>query len=88
MPPHLLTKFEIEDVAVWRNSCGNVAESTTHFFLYCTHAFNKRLALASKIKDIDKHIFKKNDSFITRTFLFGGENLYITDNNYVLDVTI
>ena len=35
-------------------SCGDSVESTTHFFLYCTHFSNQRLAFINKIKDIDK----------------------------------
>ena len=48
--------------------CGNLAESTTHFFLHCTHFSNQKLALINKIKDI----FEKNDSLITQTSSFWG----------------
>ena len=69
-------------------SCGNFVESTTHFFLHCTHFSNQRLTLINKIKDIDKHIFDKNDSLITQTLLFGDEKLSITDNKSILEATI
>ena len=66
-------------------SCGNFVESTTHFF---PHFSNQRLTLINKIKDIDKHIFDKNDSLITQTLLFGDEKLSITDNESILEATI
>ena len=69
-------------------SCGNFVESTTHFFLHCTHFSNQRLTLINKIKDIDKRIFDKNDSLITQTLLFGDEKLSITDNKSILEATI
>ena len=69
-------------------SCGNFVESTTHFFLHCTHFSNQRLTFINKIKDIDKRIFDKNDSLITQTLLFGDEKLSITDNKSILEVTI
>ena len=69
-------------------SCGNFVESTTHFFLHCTHFSNQRLTFINKIKDIDKRIFDKNDSLITQTLLFGDEKLSITDNKSILEATI
>ena len=42
----------------------------------------------NKIKDIDKHIFDKNDSLISQTFLFGDEKLSITDKKSILEATI
>ena len=69
-------------------SCGNFVESTTHFFLHCTHFSNQRLTLINKIKDIDKRIFDKNDSLITQTLLFGDEKLSITDSKSILEATI
>ena len=69
-------------------SCGNFVESTTHFFLHCTHFSNQRLAFINKIKDIDKCIFDKNDFLITQTLLFGDEKLSITDNGSILEATI
>ena len=69
-------------------SCGNFVESTAHFFLHCTHFSNQRLTFISKIKDIGKRIFGKNDSLITQTLLFGDEKLSITDNKSILEVTI
>ena len=68
--------------------CGNFVESTTHFFLHCTHFSNQRLTLINKIKDIDKCIFDKNDSLITQALLFGDEKLSITDNKYISEATI
>ena len=68
-------------------SCGKFAESTTHFFLYCTHFSNQRLTLINKIKDIDKRIFDKNDSLITQTLLFGDEKLSTTDYKSILEAT-
>ena len=69
-------------------SCGNFVESTAHFFLHCTHFSNQRLTLINKIKDIDKHIFDKNDSLITQTLLFGDEKLSITDSKSILEAAI
>ena len=69
-------------------SCGNFVESTTHFFLHCTHFSNQRLTFINKIKDIDKRIFDKNDSLITQTLLFGDGKLSITDNKSTLEATI
>ena len=69
-------------------SCGIFAESTTLFFLHCTHFSNQRLTLINKIKDIDKRIFDKNGSLITQTLLFGDEKLSITDDKSILEATI
>ena len=69
-------------------SCGNFVESTAHFFLHCTHFSNQRLTLINKIKDIDKHIFDKNDSFTIQTLLFGDEKLSITDNKSISEAKI
>ena len=46
-------------------SRGNFADSTTQFFLRRFHFSNQRLTLINKIKDINKRIFEKGDSFIT-----------------------
>ena len=69
-------------------SSRNFGESTTHFFLHCTHFSNQILTLINKIKDIDKRIFDKNDSLITQTLLFGDKKLSITDNKSILEATI
>ena len=69
-------------------SCGNFVESTTQFFLHCTHFSNQILTFINKIKYIDKRIFDKNDSLITQTLLFGDEKLSITDNKSILEATI
>ena len=69
-------------------SCGNFAESTTHLSHHCAHFPNQRSTLVNKIKDIDKHIFDKNDSLITQTLLFGDEKHSITDNKSILKATI
>ena len=69
-------------------SFGNFVESTTHFYLHCTHFSNQKLTLINKIKDLDKLIFDKNDSLITQTLLFGEEQLSIKDNKSILEATI
>ena len=69
-------------------SCGNIVESTKHFFLHCTQFSNQRLTLINKIKDIEKRIFDKSDSLLTQTLLFGDEKLSITDNKSILEATI
>ena len=69
-------------------SFGNFVESTAHFFLHCTHFSNQKLTFISKIKDIGKRIFDKNDSLITQTLLFGDEKLSMTDNKSILEATI
>ena len=69
-------------------SCGNFVESTTHFFIHCTHFSNQRLTFINKIKDIDRRILDKNDFLITQALLFGDEKLSITDNKSILETTI
>ena len=83
-------KFQhnFEDAINSSCSCGNFAESTTHFFLHCTHFSNQRLTLINKIKDIDKCIFDKSNSLITQTLLFGDKKLSVTDNKSILEATI
>ena len=85
-----LLKFQhnFEDAINPLCSCGKFVESTTHFFLHCTHFSNQRLTLINKIKDIDKRIFDKNDSLITQNLLFGDEKLSTTDNKSILEATI
>ena len=81
-------KFQHNFVDAINPLCGNFGESTTHFFLLCTHFSNQMLTLINKIKDIDKRIFDKNNSLITQTLLFGDEKLSITDSKSILEVTI
>ena len=69
-------------------SCRNFVESTSHFFLHCTHFSNQRLAFINKIKDIDKCIFDKNDSLITHTRLFGDEKISMTDKKSIVEAII
>ena len=45
------------------------------------------MTLINKIKDIDKRIFDKKDSVITKTLLFGEEKLSKKDKS-ILEATI
>ena len=47
-------RHNFQDAANPLYSCESFVESTTNFFLHCTHFSNRRLALINKIKDIDK----------------------------------
>ena len=46
------------------------------------------MTLTNKIKDIQKHISKKNNSLITRTLLSGDKKPSITDSKSKLEATI
>ena len=81
-------RHNFEDAIKPLCSCGNLVESTTHFFLHCTHFSNQRLTFVNKIKDFDKRIFDKSDSLIIQALLFGDEKLSITDNKSIIEVTI
>ena len=74
-------------------SCGNIVESTTHFFLHCTHFSNERLTFINKIKDIDKRVFDKkwlphnpDSSFWRRETLHNRQQIYIRSNNSVFNI--
>ena len=74
-------------------SCGNFVESTTHFFLHCTHFSNQRLTLINKIKDIDKRVFDKkwpphnpHSSFGRRKTFHNRQQIYIRSNNSVFNI--
>ena len=72
------TNFDInfEDAINPLRSCGNFAESTTHFFLHCTHFSNQRLKLSNKIK----YSFWRRETFHNR------EQIHIRSSNSVFNI--
>ena len=50
-------------------SCGNNIETLAHFLLHCPHYSNERSTFLNTIRNINRHIFDKNGSQITKTLL-------------------
>ena len=50
-------------------------ETTTHFLLHCPLFQSARQSLLINIKEIGESILKKHDKLITKTLLYGDDNL-------------
>ena len=69
-------------------SCGNDIETSAHFLLHCPHYSNKRSTFLNTIRNINRHIFDKNDLQITETLLYGDRFLDDKSNTLILNATI
>ena len=85
----LLTRFRLGLSHLWEHkfknrfqdshnptcSCGNDIQTLAHILLQCPHYSNERLFFLNNIRNIDTHIFDKNDLQITETLLYGDSSL-------------
>ena len=71
---------------IW--SCGNDIETLARFLLHCTHYSNERSTFVNTIRNINRHIFDKNDLQITETLLYGDSYLDDKSNTLILNATI
>ena len=69
-------------------SCGNNIETLAHFLLHCPHYSNERSTFLNTIRNINRHIFDKNDLQITKTRLYGDGSLDDKSNIVVFNATI
>ena len=69
-------------------SCGNDIETLAHFLLHCPHYSNARSTFLNTIRNINRHIFDKNDLQITETLLYSDSSLGDKSNTLILNATI
>ena len=69
-------------------SCDNDIETSAHIFLHCPHYSNKRSTFLNTIRNINRHIFDKNDLQITETLLYGDRFLDDKSNTLILNAII
>ena len=69
-------------------SCGNDIKTLAHFLLHCPHYSNERSTFLNTIRNINRHIFDKNDLQITETLLYGDSSLDDKSNTLILNATI
>ena len=69
-------------------SCGNDIETSAHFLLHCPHYSNERSTFLNTIRNINRHIFDKNDLQITETPLYDDSSLDDKNNTLILNATI
>ena len=62
---------------------GNDIETLAHFLLHCPHYSNERSTILITIRNINRHIFDKNDLQITETLLYGDSSLDNKRNTYI-----
>ena len=69
-------------------SCGNDIENSAHFLLHCPHYSNERSTFMNTIRNINRHIFDKNNLQITETLLYVDSSLDDKSNTLILNATI
>ena len=69
-------------------SCVNDIETLAHSFLHCPHYSNERSTFLNTVRNINMHIFDKNDLQITETLLYGDSYLDDKSNTLILNATI
>ena len=81
-------KHGFQDSLITICSCGNDIETLANFLLHCPHYSNERSTFLNTIRNINRHIFDKNDLQITETLLYGDSSLDGKSNTLVLNATI
>ena len=69
-------------------SRGNDIETLAHIFLHCPHYCHERSTFLNTIRNINRHIFDKNDLQITEILLHGDSSLDDESNTLILNATI
>ena len=69
-------------------SCGLDIETTFHYFLHFPLLHAERSALLNNINEIDRTIFNKSDSVVTRILLYGNKSFKEEVNLLILNATI
>ena len=67
---------------------GNDTETLDLFLLRFPHYSHERLTFLNAIRNINRHIFDKNDLQITETLLYGDSSLDDKSNTLILNATI
>ena len=81
-------KYGLQDLLNPTCSCGNDIETLAHCLLNCPHYSNERSTFLNTIRNINKHIFDKNDLQITKALLYGDSSLDDKSNTHILNATI
>ena len=68
-------------------NCGTV-EPTIHYLLHCPNFSNKRLTLLNKLQSINENILSKDDSNISKVFLFGDHSFNDVRSTSVLTTSV
>ena len=66
-------------------TCSLGIESTLHFFLYCIHYNNIHTTLLNKLRSLDENILKLSDTTLTNLMLYGGSQVNIKQNTFILN---
>ena len=69
-------------------SCGNNMETSARFLLHCPHYSNERSTFLNTIRNINRHIFDKNNLQTTETLLYGDSSLDNKRKTLILNATI
>ena len=69
-------------------SCGLDIEATSHYFLHSPLFHAERSTLLNNINEIDRRIFNKSESVLTRILLYGDESFKDEVNLLILNSTI
>ena len=69
-------------------SCGNDIKTLAHFLLHCPHYSSERSTFLNTVRNINRHIFDKNDLQITETLLYGDSSLDDKSITLILNGTI
>ena len=81
-------KHSFQDMVNPLYSCGNDAESTEHFLLYCRQFVNERCTLLSTSGNFNCSLLENTSKVLTQTLLFGNTSLSLSDNSKILSATI
>ena len=68
-------------------SCGNDIETSVHFLLHYPDYSNEISTFLNTIRNINRHIFDKDDLQITETLLYGDSSLDNKSNTLILNAT-
>ena len=69
-------------------SCNDDIETLAHFLLHSPHYSNERSTFMNTTRNINRHIFDKNDLQITETLLYSDSSLDDKSNALILNATI
>ena len=74
LPEHKF-KYDFQDSLNPICSCGNDIETLAYFLLHCPHYSHERSTFLNTIRNINRHIFDRNDFQITEILLHGDSSL-------------
>ena len=69
-------------------SCNNDIETLAHILLHCLHYSHKRSTFLNTTRNINRHIFDKNDLQVAEILLYGDSSLDDKSNTLILNAII